>query len=121
MNGAEHRWGGALMVAAAGAAACQDRNEVVQQAALAGAGGYFLSGLPDILEPATHPHHRQFFHSLAFAAALGYGLYRLYQWAPETPGERLCRGLGLIAGAAYLGHLVLDATTKRSLPLVGRL
>jgi inner membrane protein len=77
--------------------------------------------LPDLAEPATSPHHRQFFHSLAFAALLGYSVYRLYQWDPETPQTHFLRVLGLVAGGAYLVHLALDATTKRSLPLIGRI
>lgn len=82
--------------------------------------GCFAS-LPDLLEPATNPHHRQALHSLAFAGLLGYGVYRLYEWHPETPGEELLRTLGLMAGAAYLLHLAADFCTKRSLPVIGKL
>jgi len=58
---------------------------------------------------------------LLFAAGLGYGMYKLYQWEPQTDLQGALRVLGLIAGGAYLVHLALDFTTKRSLPLVGRL
>lgn len=89
---------------------------------IAGAGVAALAtNLPDVLEPALTPNHRQFFHSLLFAGILGYGLYRLYGWAAETPEQKFLRTIGLIAGGAYLVHLALDATTKRSLPLVGRI
>ena len=121
MNAADHRLGGALVVGAASIAVCQKPEDVLPQAAIASAGGYVLSGLPDLLEPPTSPHHRQFFHSVAFVFLLGYGLVKLYQWEPDTPVGKLCRGVGLIAGAAYLGHLAVDATTKRSLPLLGRI
>jgi inner membrane protein len=84
-------------------------------------GGYCLGTLPDILEPATSPNHRQFFHSWAFAALLAYGVYRAYRWEPEPASEKVLRALCLIAGGAYLVHVALDATTKRSLPLVGPL
>lgn len=89
---------------------------------LVGSGlGAILGTLPDILEPADHPHHRQFFHSLTFAVALGYLGYRFYKWQPEEPWQEALRMLGLIAIGAYLVHLAMDATTPKSLPVVGRL
>lgn len=75
--------------------------------------------LPDILEPATSPNHRQFFHSLAFAATIGWGLYELWQWEPDEEWQEWLKGGLLIAGGAYLVHLAMDATTKKSLPLLG--
>lgn len=77
--------------------------------------------LPDMVEPAYHPNHRQFFHSLLFAALLGYVAYKLYQWKPEEPWQVGVRMLALIAIGAYLVHLAMDATTSKSLPVVGRL
>jgi inner membrane protein len=35
--------------------------------------------LPDVLEPALHPNHRQFFYSFLFAIDVGFVLYKLYQ------------------------------------------
>ena len=83
--------------------------------------GATFGTLPDILEPADHPNHRQFFHSLTFAVALGYLGYRLYMWKPEEPWQETLRVLGLIAISAYLIHLAMDASTPKSLPVVGRL
>lgn len=77
--------------------------------------------LPDILEPADHPNHRQFFHGLLFAAVLGYSGYKLYEWKPEESWQKTMRMLGLIAIGAYLIHLVMDATTPKSLPVIGGL
>jgi inner membrane protein len=79
-----------------------------------------LSTLPDLIEPAIHPHHRQFFHSLTFAALVGYGVYKAYRWEPQTPSQELLRLLAIIGGSAYLLHLIADFTTARSLPLLGR-
>lgn len=79
------------------------------------------TNLPDMLEPAIHPHHRQFFHSVAFAAMIGCGMYKLCQWEPQTEGEKLLKSCLLVAGGAYLVHLAMDACTRRSLPLVGKL
>ena len=77
-----------------------------------------LGTLPDVIEPACHPNHRRFFHSLAFAGLLGYGLYRLYQWKTEDEFQEFIKLLGLIAGGAYLVHLAMDATTTKSLPVI---
>src|SRR5258708_18220480 len=49
------------------------------------------AGLPDYLEPATTPHHRQFCHSVAFAGLLIAGMKKLYSWQPTSPGEMLLR------------------------------
>ncbi len=89
---------------------------------LVGSGlGALLGTLPDMIEPANHPNHRQFFHSLTFAVALGYLGYRLYKWKPEESWQEALRMLGLIAIGAYLIHLAMDASTPKSLPVVGKL
>ncbi|MGE0673262.1 MAG: metal-dependent hydrolase [Methylibium sp.] len=87
---------------------------------LNGAAAALFTNLPDILEPATSPNHRAFFHSLAFATLLGIGLHRLHSWQAETDAERFWKSVGMVAGSAYLIHLALDFTTRRSLPLLGR-
>jgi membrane-bound metal-dependent hydrolase YbcI (DUF457 family) len=79
-----------------------------------------FTNIPDILEPAAHPHHRQFFHSVAFAALIGGGIYKLYQWETETEMEKLLKFCLLVAGGSYLIHLAMDACTRRSLPLLGK-
>ncbi|MBA4072790.1 MAG: hypothetical protein C0497_13280 [Gemmatimonas sp.] len=105
------------------------------------------SGLaPDLLEPAIHGHHRQFFHS----ASCGAILYRV-RWdelvqkcranaeaereraltcAPNTLASNdahlraflwhMLAGATRAALPCYLAHLAMDATTPRSIPLVGR-
>lgn len=80
-----------------------------------------LGKLPDHLEPAIHPNHRQFFHSVVMAGVLGYGMYKAYKWTPEDPAYQLLRWALLIAGGAYLTHLVMDGFTAKSLPLVGKI
>jgi inner membrane protein len=79
------------------------------------------SGLPDVLEPATSPHHRQFCHSAAFAALVTSGMKKLYDWVPVTPAEALMRDALLGVGLGYLAHLFADATTAMGLPLVGKI
>ncbi len=80
-----------------------------------------LTNLPDILEPASHPNHRQFFHSLAFAGVLGVAAHKLYTWEPDNPFDEATRFILLVGVAGYLIHLLLDAGTPKSLPLVGKL
>lgn len=83
--------------------------------------GAVFGKLPDILEPsAGNPHHRQFCHSILVLTALGAGLKRLYDWQPVDKSLQCLRGMGLIAGCAYLSHLLCDAATPRSLPLLGK-
>jgi inner membrane protein len=71
--------------------------------------------LPDLLEPATHPHHRAFFHSLAFAASAGIGVQRFASDPSRAPAQKL---LVLVAALGYASHLTLDGCTPRGLPAV---
>lgn len=77
------------------------------------------TNLPDFLEPALHPNHRRFFHSLTFAGLLGYAGYALYKWEPDAQIDQIVR-FALMAGVgACLIHLLLDARTPKGLPLLG--
>jgi inner membrane protein len=86
-----------------------------------GVAAVFFTNLPDILEPATSPNHRGFFHSLAFVGLLATGVHKLHQWQPEGESDKFWRCVGMLAGSAYLIHLVLDFTTRKSLPVLGRI
>lgn len=77
--------------------------------------------LPDMLEPAVHPNHRQFFHSVAFAGMLGIVTHKVYCWQPDNPTDETVRFLLLVCASAYFIHLLLDAGTPKSLPLIGKL
>lgn len=117
------------------------------------AGGALGGTLPDKLEPALHPHHRQVFHSLTVLAGLGHqalasGSYMangVRSWQEEAARLRAARCvsiphssewqrlfwrealyyavIGFVRGglAGYCTHLVLDASTSFSLPLLGTL
>jgi len=121
MNGAAHRVvaGGAIGLFLANQESRSGQTTVWPLAG--GLAGSVLTCLPDWLEPAVHPHHRQFFHSVVIAGLLGAGFVKLRDWQPETSDGVLWRRLGLLAIAGYLIHLVLDATTAKSLPLLGKL
>jgi hypothetical protein len=83
--------------------------------------GALCGTLPDLVEPALHPNHRQFFHSLLFAGVIAYGGYKLYKWRSDEEWQKWLRFGGMVAIGAYLIHLMMDGTTPKSLPLVGKL
>ena len=121
MNAAAHQ----LTAGAAVGWFLADRQQRTGQAAVHPVVGGFAASvftkLPDLLEPATSPNHRQFFHGLGFAALLAVGLYELHQWEPQAKRDQLLKSVGMLAISGYLIHLALDATTAKSLPLVGKL
>lgn len=82
--------------------------------------GAVFGKLPDILEPATNPHHRQFCHSVLVLSAIGYGIKKVYDWKPEDSTEKFFRVALLSASAGYISHLLLDSSTPMGLPLVGK-
>jgi hypothetical protein len=120
-NRVAHQLGAALVVGGVAAYDESSRGESTAKplmaALMAGAAGK----LPDQIEPAIHPHHRQFFHSWIVAGGIGYAMYRLYRWKPETEGEKLLKGVLMVLGGAYLTHLAMDSVTCRSLPLLGKI
>jgi len=82
---------------------------------LVGSCGAAFGILADILEPAVHPHHRGFFHSVGFIAILF--------WAITKIGAKLTAfafAFSAIMVMSYLSHLFLDCLTPRSLPFIGR-
>jgi membrane-bound metal-dependent hydrolase YbcI (DUF457 family) len=107
-------------------------------------GGYLGGLVPDGLEPALHPNHRGIAHSLAALGCLGLVRLSELQAQCRTNAEICIRRksvhaadgperqkaefealawrfvAGLIVGftVGYASHLVLDAGTKRGLPLV---
>jgi len=108
-------------------------------------GGALGGMMPDVLEPATSPNHRKLAHSVVMLGTLT--LARVVEWQTgcrrraaedaEVASSLLLGSkaradaelaavvwsffAGFIAGfvAGYASHLGLDATTLRSLPLLG--
>lgn len=86
-------------------------------------GGFFCSAAiggafaltPDLLEPALHPNHRQFFHSVVALGLLGYGNYRALNSTRLNPDQKLALA---VASTGYVSHLLMDSTTPKSLPLI---
>jgi inner membrane protein len=77
--------------------------------------GALVGILPDVIEPANNSNHRGFFHSLTFAAILGYVLYKQHS---EESIENNIKLIFWILGLAYESHLALDSITPRGLPLL---
>ena len=101
----------------------KDDNGNIHHNPLAATGiGIVFGKLPDVLEPSLkNPHHRQFFHCLAVLSLIGYETKKVYDWQPKGTLESIVRCLALSAGAGYMSHLLLDAMTSRSLPLLGKI
>ncbi len=73
--------------------------------------------LPDILEPATNPNHRKFFHSIAMFLGLSYDqLQQMRQDAGSN--EEFWRWLLNKLELGYLIHLLQDSGTPKGLPLI---
>jgi hypothetical protein len=59
-----------------------------------------------------------FFHSLAFACLVGHGVYKAWQWEPETETQEWIRMACMALGGAYLVHLAMDLATPKGLPVI---
>jgi inner membrane protein len=71
--------------------------------------------LPDRLEPAIHPHHRKFFHSILFLSLIGVGLFLL--WDNKGIADWIKWLLTALA-VAFIIHLIIDGFTPAGLPVV---
>lgn len=110
---------GIMAVVAATAAVQRTESRPVDGSALTmGAAAALLPSLPDALEPALNPNHRQSFHSVAFGTAVAYSMRRAYLREARDPWGQVARAAILVGGAAYLAHLVRDAFTAKSIPLI---
>lgn len=83
-NGTAHRIGAAVVIGTATALHENSQNKSTAQPLINAGLGYCLGTVPDILEPAFHPNHRKFCHSLTCAGFVAYGLYKAYQWQPDN-------------------------------------
>lgn len=100
------------------------------QVLLASGVGGVTGKLPDVLEPATNPHHRQFFHSFAFGALLGWVGVKGYKKLKERRSRvkntldnsfdtiDLLLVVAIIVIAVYILHLIMDGFTPKGLPII---
>lgn len=120
-NALAHRSGAALLVGAALLSIESQTKEFTHAPITGSAVAAVCTNIPDWLEPAMHPHHRQFFHSFVFAGMVGYGMYKAYKWEAKTDFDKFMRLCLLAAGAGVLIHLAMDSATSRSLPILGKI
>jgi len=120
-NGSTHRTIAALVVGGLCLTQAPKGKNPTDKAILSGTLAAFFTNIPDLLEPAIHPHHRQFFHSITMAAFVGQIGAWAYEWKTEEAWQKPLRELILIGCGAYTIHLALDAFTPRSLPAIGKL
>ena len=118
-NGLTHSIVGGFSVLAVAALDKDDNGKSYHNPLPAIGMGAVFGKFPDLLEPSLkNPHHRQFFHSLVMLGFVGYGTKKVYDWQPQNMIEFIVRGIVLCAGVGYLSHLLLDATTSRSILLL---
>ncbi len=113
-----HRAGAALAMTLLSVLTEKQDTPNVGQYTCASSLAYLLGTLPDLIEPASNPNHRQFFHSWICLALVGYGTYKAYRWQPETKLHKLVKGLLITGGIAYSTHLLMDSTTPKGLPAI---
>ena len=83
--------------------------------------GLFFGGLaglvPDLLEPATNPHHRGMCHSIVIAGLVIWATWKLHSNPNLSIDQK--KFLSIIAGG-YLSHLAVDGLTPMGLPIIGK-
>ena len=110
-----------LVGAAIGAVAyCIIKKSQDQPIELPGLFGMGLVGgvaglLPDIIEPATSPNHRELAHSFAALIAVGAGINNLNERQDMDSAQK---GLWNILALGYISHLFLEAGTPAGLPII---
>ena len=117
MDKIEHGILGALVaVGLYGAYKYSKRENLTIQGVL---GSLVLGGLagvlPDLLEPATNPNHRSFFHSLALLSMLAYGNKKVWDSQNLTEDQKLVFSLFSVG---FGSHLACDSSTPKSIPLL---
>lgn len=72
---------------------------------------------PDIFEPAIHPHHRAFGHSVTFGALLARVAMTTCH-KENGDWEEFQKVLMAVVVVSYIAHLLSDACTPRRLPII---
>ena len=87
----------------------------LKEVLLSGLGAFGTGCLPDAFEPAEHPNHRSFFHSLTAGGVVAFLDWQSVDFDNLSDGEKLAIW---VLSAGYLSHLLLDAVTPKALPLM---
>ena len=117
MNGHTHRVVGGIVGGAAYLLATKalGLEPTVTGLAVSVGVGVIGSSLHDFVEPAAHPNHRAFFHSIAATGALAVSLRRC--WLSTALGADQ-KALLMVGGLACMSHPCLDALTPKGLPII---
>lgn len=93
------------------------QNQPIEILGLLGIGliGGVASLLPDIIEPPTSPNHRGLAHSLVALIVIGAGISNLNEKQDIDAAQK---GLWNPLALGYTSHLLLDARTSASLPII---
>lgn len=93
------------------------QNQPIEPLGLLGMGlvGGAAALLPDIIEPATSPTHRGIAHSFAALMVIGSGISKINQ---NQDMEAAQKEVLLTLALGYGSHLLLDAGTPASLPII---
>jgi len=147
MNGKEHRIiGSGVGIGTYVLDRCiRQRPLRLVQAIGSGVGGYVGGHFPDDIEPAFHPNHRDSFHSVGTGVGVTFIATKSYfltdwleqksEWIDNNIKESSCflektilwiikflidLLTGFVIGflGGYVSHIVLDATTSKSIPWV---
>ncbi len=116
MNGRTHRVMGGLVGGVAYVVCCKafGYEATLPGLAISVGVGVASASLPDLLEPASHPNHRAFFHSIAFNGLLAVSLRKGWLSPAISPDQKSLLTIGMLA---YLSHPCLDSFTPKGLPL----
>lgn len=117
MNGPTHALVGAAVGSAGYYVACKTllKEPSLEGFVLSVGAGLAVACLPDILEPAVHPNHRAFFHSIVFNGLIAVLMWRRLNNPDVSVFEKIALS---VLGSAYVSHPLLDATTPMGLPFI---
>lgn len=117
MDGQAHRVVGGLVGGAAYMLCCKafDLHPTLPGLAVSVGVGVAGASLHDMVEPGTHPNHRDFFHSVVLNGLLAVSVRRGCLSPAIAPERKI---LLAVAGLACLSHPCLDAFTPKGLPIL---
>jgi len=71
--------------------------------------------LPDLIEPATNPEHRKFFHSVGFSTFLSSILKEYVSENDASNENKLALSILILS---YVSHILSDSTTPKGIPIL---